>query len=94
MTGFKAPWVGTEEQNQVRPPHVYENIGEHETSNANSSQLQKMRFLAEGENLPLQFEIIGCVKTFRGNIRQNEESEYSVIAEISDSSGVGEVTIL
>lgn len=91
MTGFKTPWIGPNAQNGIRPPDEHGKTEEQETSITDSSQLLKVRFLAEKENLPLRFEIIGCVKTFRGNIRQNEEAEYSVIAELSDLSGVGEV---
>ena len=91
MTGFQTPWIGTNAQNEIGPPDEHEKIEEQETSETDTGQLLKVRFLAEKENLPLRFEIIGCVKTFRGNIRQNEEAEYSVIAELSDFSGVGEV---
>ena len=94
MTGFKTPWVETKEQNEIRAQNIREKIKEQEISNTDSKQLLKVRFLAEKENLPFQFEIIGCVKTFCGNIRQNEEAEYSVIAELSDFSGVEEVSIL
>jgi hypothetical protein len=91
MTGFKTPWIGPNPQNEIRPPNKHGKIEEQEPPETGSSQLLKVRFLAEKENLPLRFEIIGCVKTFRGNIRQNEEAEYSVIAELSDLSGVIEV---
>ena len=82
---FQTPWVS-----QKRP----EEIEKEEEEKEGSSQLRKVRFLAEGKNLPMQFEIIGSVRTLCDNIRQNENGEYTVVAELADCSGSVEVRIL
>jgi len=48
---------------------------------------EDVRFLMEGENLPNNFQVVGCIRALCSKIDQNSDGEFVVLANISDASG-------
>ena len=86
---FKTPWIHAKRPREVRISELIEIEDEKPSKKyeESSCQLQKVRFIAEGEKLPMQFEIVGFVRDLLGEMEQNENCEFSLPVRLGDCSG-------
>ena len=86
---FHTPWINAKRPREIRLSELIKIEDEKPAGKTEESscQLQKVRFIAEGEKLPMQFEIVGFIRDILSDMQQDGNCEFSLTVRLGDCSG-------